>query len=760
MKTKFGLMSFAAAAVLMTGCGDAGDTTTTTVSDNNTYVIAGDVNGCVDTLTSPDSLFEGENLELSGVKVSVGNQSALTDATGCFSINDVSIRELNTNDAADDRKTTITAIFEKDGYTTKSENNLVDNTVVGGVLITLDTVTMVATDATSPEIMKVSESLVQSGIMLIEGTDGLENPITVVMNENVTLLNGLNEGVTIVKTVDSNGTAVVAPIALETTVTTSFAATNKELSISTSDALESGAVYSIAVPVQQVTDIQTNFLVDNGYTDDYTDENGVDYVSFDVMIFSQSNNEALAPTALNQMAEDINSLREDSLGLQKVRIANETFSNVAKDEPNNVYMFNKSSSIADFNLGVFATSVQNLLNQTLVDDGTTYSVVQNAARIQFTPSNANYYEVSAIRTDTNVSIGLTELNGTALNATVTDLEEDLRVDADGTAPVELVLTNLPVDTDGLPVEVKVTVTPYSFTDVNGTVAELTIGDNVKPTTALQYSYDDNDDTDSTYSGGVLSGEIIAAIYGGSGELSNGTADDNISTSDPVYTIGTPYLELKTKLLDEQNATSTSPINLPTHYTASEYATFSADLSRSFGVGFTEAVNVSAATLVGDTAGVISSVANTQDNEVINVAFGGAENIAIVSTTNIMKLANDYNASILSFTNAVDLNGNAADKAEVILVDKIPPFVVSADINSSDVNSSTVTFSEVVKAGSINISGINCFINDVYISGKVIQLDGCNYTGLAAGSNTINFSGMSDENANTNSTYTFDANVTN
>ena len=749
MKIRFGLISLVTAALLMTGCNDTGDTNVT-ITEPDSYTIEGDVNGCVVASTSVDSLFEGENIDLSGVKVSVGNQSAITGEDGCFSIDDVTITELNTITTSD-TSTTFTANFEKDGYDDTSQVITVTNTVVGGVLATLVEQTMIASDIASPEIVSLSVYQVQAGIMLIVGVDGLVNPIIVDMSENVTLANGLNDGIVITQTVDANGTVVDNPVALSTTVTTSFNATDNELSISTSDALEAGAVYDIAVPVQQVMDIQTNYLVDNGFTDASTDADGIDFVSFDVMIFSQSNNEAEAPTNLVQMVEDINSLKEDSLGLQEARTANETFSNVAKDEPNNVYMYNKS------NLLGAEESVDNLLNEILVDDGVVYDVIQNAARIQFTPSNAAYYEVSAIRTDTNatvtnlVSIGL-------LNATATDNNTTIKVEADGTDAVELVMTNLPVDADSLPVEVKVIVTPYSFSDVNGTVAELTLGDNVKPTTSLQYSYNTDDGTDSTYSPGVISADVIEAIYGGSGELANATSDEQNTSTSTVYTIGTPYLELTIGLLQDQNGTDVSPISLPANYTASDYATFSADLSRSFGVGFTEAINVSVATLDGSSSALIDSVTNTENNEMVT-GTAGDENIAVVSTTNIMTLANENNASILSFTNAVDLSGNAADKAEVVLVDKVPPFVVSADINASDVNASSVTFSENIKAGSIDIGPATCIINDMWISGKVVQLDGC--VGIVQNaSTTVDFSLMPDENDNTNNNFTFDANVTN
>lgn len=735
MKKIINLLSLVALSIVFTACNDVGSTTNSvTVVEAQSYSISGDVKGCVtDASSNP----------VEGATATLGNVSALTDADGCYSLT-ITITTMNSKDSSptvfDPQEVVVTheRFLDTNQTFTPTEN------VVAGVIKNFGTYVL-NTDGNAPNDLGAIDAI-YSNNMLKKDINGSNIPFKLELSEFVELAANISND-TIISIQDENQTDVVSTI----TATVSFSGATNILSITTSEDIPSGYYVTIRIPSESITDVNGNEIITG--TDATVSPYGpslTDYLTLTLRIFAENDLNAEAVTTYSQMDEDSSaaaSLVYDER-LSALDSVNSAFKNVLKNTSKQIFNFNSGGTVT-------SNRLKDLANAYISD--TNVSVTTDTLRIKFTPTNAAYYIIKAYDdSDTLVPINcLDPYSITDINVTNGKCEV---VVSNSSSNVELLLFGLDANTS-----TGIAIVPYSAEDTAGTASYFIVKDNVAPTTSLQYSYGVSDDTSSDIitSGGV----VTSVLYGGSGETSN--PEDYTTPVVTTLTIGTPYMHMTNNLLFDQNATSqnTGLNTLVSPYTSSDYSTWILNNERSIGIGFTEAININGnATLTKadstPVSGLITQTVNTVDNRPVTSAFTGlTEDIAIVTVSDIFTLVNEHNGSVIDLTSiATDLAGNVASSAKVILLDKVAPYVVSADINSTDPANSTVTFSEDIKAGSLWVGAANCTVNDGNISANVVYLTGCGLAGT--GVQNIDFSTMPDMNGNFNLTHTFDANVTN
>ncbi len=742
MKKLIGAVSLTAAAVLYSGCGDTGDTNVTnTTVEAQSFSISGDVKGCVvDTAGDP----------VKGAKVSLGNVNGVTDADGCYALN-IKIVTMNSHDSAATQFADQTVLVTHERFLDTTRSFRPTENVIAGVIYDFGEYHL-DTDLAAPNDQGIIDAPYANN-MLLEGINGRSKPFELQLSEYVDLADTISQD-TIITLKDETGQDVSST----TTATVRFDGGTNILSVTTSESISAGYYVTVRIPAAAITDVNGNTITSG--TDAQVLSYGpsaTDYLTFTVRVYLQSDATINPVTNLSQMDKDSGLLEGETYdeALSALETVNASFNNLVKSDATSV----NARRIYNYNQGGTLTASRMAdLADAYISDPTvsSVSVTPNTVRVKFTPSSADHYEVKVLNENNNsVNINLIETtNATAtINSTIVTLKDTTALD------VELALSN--IDANSM---ARLVVTPFGASGTPGDATYLDLKDNVKPTTSLQYSYQYNDaDTNSTVttSGGV----ITAKIYGGSGELSN--PDGNSTDPQTVYKIGTPYLEMYPQLLSDQNVTTadTGKNFLPSSYTAADYTAWVADAnsSRSFGVGFTEAINISGKARLTRANGtsadtLITDTVNTQDNQAVISSVYRSEDIAIVSVSNIHTLVNEHNGSILDLTAVTtDLSGNSAAVAQVILVDKVPPYIVQADINASDLSGSTITFNENVAPGSLTIDNTVCNIPDTNITAMTVTLDSCgNLTQNPTAS--IVFSNMPDLNGNQGTPNNFETEV--
>ena len=252
----------------------------------------------------------------------------------------------------------------------------------------------------------------------------------------------------------------------------------------------------------------------------------------------------------------------------------------------------------------------------------------------------------------------------------------------------------------------------------GSTAQVTLADNVPVTTGLQDAYGELDLRSST--------TVFGQQYGNGAELAN--PDFQVLVGVPLLNVNSGMLADQNNLVDaapdlsnlydqnfadagNNNQAYIAAANLI--YDKTAYAAWSADMSRTIAVSFTEdlawtvpsasdatkpAAAANAPTFSTGTANltdwtIMNDVTVASDNDVVNA------DLIAVDVDNIFALANTDGqaAKVIDFTNQIeDSVGNVAvtaTNAKVVVNDAMPPMVTEAVYNGSNL---TITFNEDVR----------------------------------------------------------------
>ncbi len=357
------------------------------------------------------------------------------------------------------------------------------------------------------------------------------------------------------------------------------------------------------------------------------------------------------------------------------------------------------------------------------------AVATDVARVSFTPSNAAYYRYWIVGTDDATDKFLTideasspdagSLNkasnfstaaptsdfgiiGTKEGSNFSDfIDSDVAFLIEGVAPGDVIYIQSMDDFGNA-----------------GSMTSIILQDNVPVTTGIQDAYGELDLASSS--------TVFGEQYGNGAELAN---------PDAQSLVGLPLLNINSGMLaDQKNVIDANPVleslyesnnavdqddkdltlDAP-HIAASNkiydktaYVAWSADMSRTIAVSFTEdlawtTANNADSTLTSD-APVDTATASLSDwtimNDITQASDGFVVNVdlAAVTVSNIFTLANvdGQQAESIDFTSKIqDTAGNVAmatTNAKVVINDAMPPMLTEAVYNGSDL---TITFNEDV-----------------------------------------------------------------
>lgn len=251
----------------------------------------------------------------------------------------------------------------------------------------------------------------------------------------------------------------------------------------------------------------------------------------------------------------------------------------------------------------------------------------------------------------------------------------------------------------------------------GSTAQVVLADNVPVTTGLQDAYGELDLASSS--------TVFGQQYGNGAELAN--PDFQVLVGLPLLNVNSGMLADQNNLVDNapdlsnlydenfadaanNNQAYIAAANLI--YDKTAYAAWSADMSRTIAVSFTEDLawttplatdatkpaaaaneptSTASATLTGWT--IMNDVTIASDADIVNA------DLVAIDVDNIFTLANTDGqaASVIDFTDKIEDNaGNVAaatTNAKVVINDAMPPMVTEAVYNGSNL---TITFNEAVQ----------------------------------------------------------------
>ena len=494
---------------------------------------------------------------------------------------------------------------------------------------------------------------------------------------------------------------------IEATIT--IAADNKSITVELTNELSDAEFLDINLLVTDFKDIAGNFVAEAaaGQAPDIaydTLSSSGRVLKLKLQGFNDINTEAPAVEVLAQQDTDANTTPKDFEELQSK-------SNAFKDVENDTgYIEQMNSNTSD--------TAQRLsaLGSVIADDSV--SVLGSTARVTFTPTGAASYVLEIVRAGVEQALTATDIKvegddtvATLLNKTSTAL---LLIPTDTTSlsPIEFVIS------DGVSeVGDDVRITPLDELDYMGTPTNVTLVDNVAPTTVLQYAYGLGDNSNSS---------DTVVQYGRGGEISENSGSK---------LVGTPYLPVTPGLLDNLDkkgnalkATSTdngadqklgyeignkNTINTTTkkpyidgkesaQYDTAGWAAFNTDasLARTVGIAFSEDIDLNGMTKPAYNGTVTVNNAVVNNNVVKTSRYNPTitidEDLINVHVSNVIKLANIDNRSVVDFTGIKDAAGNtatASSNAKVVVLDKMPPLVTSAKYDAKNI---ILTFNEAVR----------------------------------------------------------------
>lgn len=379
--------------------------------------------------------------------------------------------------------------------------------------------------------------------------------------------------------------------------------------------------------------------------------------------------------------------------------------------------------------------------------GLTSNFDVDVARVSFTPSNASTYRYWVERNGAPVSTNITIDDSSSPDAKTTNTTSNFTTIANnqGYGTIEPQTGSDYADFAGADIAFLIAgVQPgdmiyiQSMDDFGneGSVTSVTLADNVPVTTGLQDSYGELDLTSTS--------TVFGEQYGNGGELAN---------PDAQALIGLPLLNINAGMLADQDIMTDSTPSLDNLYNANTidtttsdpfidpaleiydataYAAWSADMSRTIAISFTEdlawVAPLAADSTKPDTASVPASTATAtlsnwvimndvtiaSDTDVVNA------DLAAFSVNNIFTLANTdgQSAKAIDFSDRIqDQAGNvssAAANAKVVVNDAMPPMLVKAVYSGSSL---VLTFNELVKVSTdttisvATLGGTNIFLNE-------------------------------------------------
>lgn len=378
--------------------------------------------------------------------------------------------------------------------------------------------------------------------------------------------------------------------------------------------------------------------------------------------------------------------------------------------------------------------------------GLNTGVETDIARIKFTPSNASAYRYWIMRNggvvNTNPAIDTVSSPDAENVTTASDFTTPAVVATGygliqpktGSSFADFTSSDVAFLLDGVqPGDIFYIQSMDEFGN-EGSTAQVTLADNVPVTTGLQDAYGELDLRSST--------TVFGQQYGNGAELAN--PDFQVLVGVPLLNVNSGMLADQNNLVDaapdlsnlyDQNFADAANNNQAyiaaanLIYDKTAYAAWSADMSRTIAVSFTEdlawtvplasdatkpAAAANAPTFSTGTANltdwtIMNDVTVASDADVVNA------DLIAVDVDNIFTLANNDGqaAKVIDFTNQIeDSVGNVAvtaTNAKVVINDAMPPMVTEAVYNGSNL---TVTFNEAVRvnpnAGNtvVSLGGIN------------------------------------------------------
>lgn len=256
-------------------------------------------------------------------------------------------------------------------------------------------------------------------------------------------------------------------------------------------------------------------------------------------------------------------------------------------------------------------------------------------------------------------------------------------------------------------------------------------DNIAPTAILQDSYDVIGDEDGErVSGNSLGGDYT--IDGGS----------RVTMETPGE-LGFPYLAITPSILNIDDTKADVSGDLVNNgvgdddgdnvYDSDDYDVWSVKPATT-AIAFSEAVKWTstgtptqssvAPTVTSNLLSNFKIVANTpaKSDDVNNHDFSKAQDFVIFDVKNMFTFANDNNGKKISFNDRLeDESGNAASAAIVVVQDKLPPMIASAELTGEegDIDSQEleITFSETVSSKSFYTADEGALVFRLHIAGN-------------------------------------------
>ncbi|MDH5710277.1 MAG: hypothetical protein OEZ15_01245 [Gammaproteobacteria bacterium] len=563
------------------------------------------------------------------------------------------------------------------------------STNVGNLLVSVDT----QDDTAAPYVVRVEgvqDQNAGTGQLNddIDGTTGLVIHFSEAMD-------GAQVDANSVALYDTSNGAYIA------VTSATMAADGRSMTITTATAIPAAANFDINFLRADFMDLAGNSIAavaaanDVGFDSVITSAaNATDTYRLNLRVFQQLNTNANAVT-LAQLTTDATGSDDDAA----VQASNAAFADV-RDANDGFQQLNSSDDDDTLN----GSDAGERLNALVVASGGT-SLVADVARIDFTPDNASYYEVTIV--DENGvanNAAVITLDSNPDGATLTDLGGNtFEISAlnGSTATIEMVVA-------GVAVGDVVEITPFDDWGYAGASNTVTLTDQVPPTAVLQNSYNTAPGTGS---------QVVSVTFGNGGELSN------IGSS----IVGLPILNVTPQLLDNMETDGAGgsqtvnvdgvadnnliyeliangvvdpatglpylagvALNATDPYDATAYAAM--NLARTMGFNMSEDVTVSAdAAFTGTNASLTNFV---ESNDVTVNDAGATVNVDLVlaDVDDVFKLAADDN-SVVDFAGVIaDNSGNVAVDASVVINDLTPPMVVSAVYDGTSI---VVTFNEPV-----------------------------------------------------------------
>ncbi|TVV44490.1 carboxypeptidase-like regulatory domain-containing protein [Thalassolituus sp. C2-1] len=555
-------------------------------------------------------------------------------------------------------------------------------------------------------------------------------------------------------------------------VTTAVAADARSMTLTADSNFVAGNRLDIYLLKVDFRDTSSNLLDEdsnvaaNDISYDFDNVNGnSDYVKLQVEVYRELNINAAVVTNLTQLTTDDSPLRlandldnassafadvDMALALNGVQQLN------SADDDDSASGIDTKERLANLvvaldKAGIVDASSIIQLNEDGTPDTSNLGLNSNffvdVARVSFTPSNASTYRYWIQRNGAAVTTNIDIDEQSSPDAKTTNTASNFTTIANnqgygtiepatGSEYADFVATDIAFLISAVQPGDMLYIQSMDDFGNEGSTTSIALADNVPVTTGLQDSYGEQDLTSTS--------TVFGEQYGNGGELANPDAQSLIGTpllninagmlaDQDIYTDATPSLDD----LYESNETNTTTGDFYIDpaleiYDATAYVAWSADMSRTIAVSFTEdlawvaplaadsskpavgsePVDTASAALTNWT--IMNDITIASDTDVVNA------DLAAFSVNNIFTLGNTdgQTAKVIDFSDLVaDSAGNvstAAANAKVVINDALPPVMTRAVYTG---NALTLTFNEPVKVSTdtaipvVTLGGVNIFLDE-------------------------------------------------